>query len=141
MNIAIGADHRGFAYKTAIMKKGFKDITWIDEGTFDDTRTDYPLFAQKVAQRLVNREAQRGILICGSGVGMAMAANRYQGIYAAVVWNTEIARVSRTDDNSNVLVIPSDFVSLDVALAMISVWLSTEFLEGRYQQRISMIDQ
>ena len=140
MKIAIGADHRGFAHKESI-KQAFADVEWIDVGAYNDERSDYPLFARKVVQAMQDKRAVCGILLCGTGVGMAVTANRHNQIYAALVWNEEIARQSKSHDNANILVLPSDYVSPDQAVAMIRVWLATEFLTGRYAERINMIDK
>lgn len=142
MKIVIGADHRGFAYKKYI-KKAFESdatISWHDVGAHDDKRSDYPPIARAAVEAIRAGKAERGVLICGSGVGMAIVANRFAGVYAAQVWNEEVARMSREHDKSNVIVLPSDFVSEDQAVAIIRAWLSVKFLEGRYQERISMID-
>ncbi len=140
MNIAIGADHRGFAHKEFV-KKSVVDVTWIDTGALNDERSDYPVFAHAVAQHILDGTADYGVLICGTGVGMAMAANRYNGIYAALVWNEKVAQQSKSHDNSNVLVIPSDYISQETAVSMISAWIKTEFLGGRYAVRVDMIDK
>ncbi len=140
MKIAIGADHRGFAHKESI-KQAFADVEWIDVGAYNDERSDYPLFARKVVQAMQDKRAVCGILLCGTGVGMAVTANRYNQIYAALVWNEEIARQSKSHDNANILVLPSDYISPDQAVAMIRAWLATEFLVGRYAERINMIDK
>lgn len=143
MNIAIGADHRGFSCKAYIKQYVVGDddpIAWIDVGADNDERSDYPIFAQAVVASLKNNEAKYGVLVCGSGAGMAIAANRYPGIYAGVVWNEEIARVSKEDDKTNILVIPADFVSQELAVAMVNTWLKATFKGGRYQERIDLID-
>ena len=144
MKIAIGADHRGLHHKEYIMQQvtTFDDspITWLNHGTNSPERTDYPLYAQAVCKTIKAGTAQRGLLICGSGVGMAVAANRFCGIYAAVAWSEEIARVSCAHDNVNVLVIPSDFLSSVLAVAITRAWVGTTFLGGRYQDRLTMID-
>ncbi len=143
MNIVIGADHRGYEHKEYIKKQlsnEKKAIEWLDVGAFDMERSDYPVFAKAVAKAMLDGKAQLGILICGSGVGMAVVANRYPKIYAALVWNEAVARVSREHDNINVLVVPSDFVSAEQSVAMIKAWLEAEFLGGRYQERLDMVD-
>jgi len=153
VTIAIGADHRGFAHKEYLKKiitSAGMNIHWIDVGAFNEERSDYPLFAAAACKELLVGHAQRVILICGSGVGMAIAANRYKGIYAALVWNEEVARVSRQDDNTNVLALPSDFVAPDEAVAIIHAWLHAEFrgnvaggnadFDTRYQERIKLLD-
>lgn len=139
MEWVIGADHRGLAHKEAI-KPAVSGMAWHDIGAYDTERSDYPIFAHAVCQEIIAGRAQAGVLICGSGIGMAITANRYKGIYAGLVWNEEVARLSKEHDNTNVIVIPSDFVSADMAIAMVSAWSRAEFLEGEYRQRIQMID-
>ena len=145
MKIIIGSDHRGFAYKQLIQEQmrdiDLTPIEWIDVGAFDKERSDYPQFAIDVAQRIVQKQAQFGVLLCGSGVGMAIAANRFPGIYAAIAWSEEAAIMGREDDNTNVLVIPSDFVSGEQAVPILRAWLRAEFKKGRYQERLDMIDK
>ncbi len=142
MNIAIGADHRGFSTKAYLKQYVVADdpIAWIDVGAFDDERSDYPVFAEAVCRSILQGEAQKGVLICGSGVGMGVVANRFPFIYAGVAWNEEIARHGRENDNINVLVIPSNHVSHEQASAIVNAWLSSDFKSGRYQERIDMID-
>jgi len=139
IKISIGADHRGFELKEAI-KKHFGTIEWVDVGTHDTERTDYPIYAQRVVQDIANATSELGILICGSGAGIAMAANRSKGIYAAVCWNPDVARVVREHDAMNVLVLPADFVTADGAYAIIDAWLKAEFKGGRYAERLGMMD-
>lgn len=139
-HIAIGADHRGFLLKEYIMRH-VSSVQWLDSGTYSIERTDYPLFVEPVVDALLKGTVQYGILICGSGVGMAVAANRHPGIYAAVVWNPEVARKAKEDDNSNVLVLPADYLSYEEAVACIISWLGATFKEGRYQERLSLIDK
>lgn len=144
MNIAIGADHRGFQYKAYIKQYvvGSEDpIAWIDVGANNEERSDYPIFARAAVKVMQEKEAQLGILLCGSGVGMAILANRFRGMFAGVAWNEEIARVSREDDNTNILVIPADFISSEQAVRIVNVWLTARFKGGRYQERITMIDE
>ena len=143
LTIAIGADHRGFAHKEYLKKMAAPlgmHITWIDVGAFNSDRSDYPLFARAACQELLAGRAHRALLICGSGVGMAIAANRFKGIYAALVWNEEVARVSREDDNTNVLALPSDFVTVEQAVTIVQAWLKAEFRGGRYQERVAALD-
>ena len=140
--IAIGAYHRGFALKEFLIKHtDINDITieWRDVGTVDNDRSDYPLCAIRAVAAIREGAAECAVLMCGTGVGMAITANRYPGIFAGVAWNPEIARKGKEDDNINVLVLPSDFVTHDDALAMLNVWLKAEFKKGRYQDRLDMI--
>ena len=140
MKIAIGTDHRGFLHKEFI-KKNMSKYEWNDVGTYDQERTDYPIYAEKVIQLFLNDKIDCGVLLCSTGIGMAIAANRYKGIYAAVVWNEEIARQSKAEDNINILVLPSDFVSFEQSVLIIQTWLTTDFRGGRYEERLRMIDQ
>ncbi len=139
MKISIGADHRGFALKQELIKH-FYTITWSDVGTFDTMRTHYPLFARRVCESVLAKECDFGIVICGSGVGASIAANRHKGIYAALCWNEDVARLAKEHDNANVLVLPADFVSVQEAFAVCNAWLAASFKGGVYQERLSMID-
>lgn len=138
--IAIAADHRGYVLKSDIIKE-ISDIVWTDCGTHSGDRVDYPQFVLPAVQLLKNTQVDACILICGSGAGMAIAANRHKGVHAAVVWDLQSARIVKEDDNCNVLVLPADFVSSKNALEMIHVWLNTNFKGGRYAHRLAMIDQ
>jgi len=140
MKIAIGADHRGFEHKDYIRNE-LHNYEWIDVGAFNDERSDYPKFATLVAQQVANGQAGAGVLICGSGVGMAITANRFAHVYAALAWDVPSARLSREHDKSNVLVIPSDFVTKEQSAQMITQWLRATFRGERYQKRIAMIDK
>ena len=140
MKIAIGTDHRGFLHKEFI-KQHMHTIEWIDVGTHNQERTDYPIFADKVVQLMQDGQVEAGILLCASGGGMAIAANRHKHMYAVVAWNEEIAQQSKQEDNSNILVLPSDFISGEQAVNMIAIWLAQEFKGGRYAERIAMIDK
>lgn len=144
MQIAIGADHRGYDQKEEIKREIGKlhpSVKWIDVGTYNKERTDYPIYVTKVCDELLSGATKLGILLCGSGVGMSIAANRHPKIYAALVWNEEVARMSKSDDNANVLVLPADFISKECAVAIVNAWLTTQFKGGRYQERLQMIDQ
>jgi ribose 5-phosphate isomerase B len=140
MKISIGADHRGFALKTNIIEHG-EEHEWLDVGTYSEQRTDYPIFSRRVCEDILSGNAECGIVLCGSGVGASIAANRFRGIYAALCWSVAIARLAKEDDNANVLVLPADFVTPDLALSIIDVWLKAEFKGGIYQRRLEMIDE
>lgn len=143
VTLVIGADHRGYHYKEMLKHidelSGYT-ISWIDVGAFTDERSDYPLFAHKAIEVLQEKKADLAVLLCGSGIGMALAANRYTKVYAGVVWNREVARQAREDDNVNVLVIPADYVDAETTRAMLCAWLGATFKKGRYEERIAMID-
>lgn len=146
MIITIGSDHRGFELKSQILNK-FKHskIEWLDVGCFDSSRCDYPVFAYMVTENIIKKQAHFGILICGSGVGMSIAANRSKGIYAALCWNSKVAIAAYADDSANILVLSSDFVSIEENLSivesMINSWKNNTFKGGRYKTRLEMIDQ
>ena len=111
MTLVIGADHRGFELKKHIMgvtHVGSTQMSWLDVGAFTPERSDYPEFAIAACHALQAGKAGGGILLCGTGAGMAIAANRFEGIFAALVWTVELAVLSKTHDNANVLVLPSD---------------------------------
>ena len=139
MKISIGADHRGVALKKLIIDH-FRQHEFLDVGTFSTERTDYPIYAKKVCADVLAGNAQQGILICGSGVGMSIAANRHKKIYAALCWNTEVARCARAHDKANLLILPADFVKEVEAMSMVDTWLATTFLGDRYEQRLKMVD-
>lgn len=140
MKISIGADHRGYELKRAIIEH-FRQYQFLDVGTFSLERTDYPLFAKKVCADILAGNASLGILICGSGIGMSIAANRYKKIYAALCWAPEVAHYAKKHDGANVLVLPADFVDTELALNIISSWLETGFEGGRYERRLCMLDE
>jgi ribose 5-phosphate isomerase B len=146
MKIYIGADHNGYDYKSRLAKSlrqaGHEVIDVGDQTAQADD--DYPQFAGRLASALLadsDREA-RGILICASGQGMCMAANRFKGIRASLCWNAEEARAARNDDDSNVLCLPARYVSSEAAEAVVNAWLSTAFAgAGRYVRRIKELDE
>ena len=138
--IAIGADHQGFVLKQSLIKVT-GDITWHDVGTYNRQNSDYPLYAKEVCKLVLTGNADRGLLLCGSGIGMAIMANRFKKIYAALAWNTDVAQQSREHDNANILVLPADYISLKKAEDILRCWLKTEFKGNeRYKRRISQLD-
>lgn len=143
MKIAIGSDHRGFELKQYVQEKSNQfnqKISWFDVGCFSLERCDYPEPSRLVALEVQAKMVDAGILLCGSGVGVSIAANRFRGVYAALVWDEETARLAKEHDLANVLVLPADFISKEQALAMVKAWLDATFLEGRYRKRIDMVD-
>lgn len=138
--IAIGADHGGFKLKEEIKK--YLDemkIEYKDFGTYSEERTDYPIYAKKVAKAIINGECDRGILLCTSGCGVAMAANKYKGIRAGTILNEEEAMYAKADDDINVITIGGRTTNKEEAIKIVRMWLATEFKGGRYQERIEMI--
>lgn len=141
MIIAIGSDHRGYAHKEYIKQHlETSHNTFYDVGAYSEDRSDYPQYAIMVAQKIQHKETDAGILICGSGVGMSIVANRFMGIYAGIVWDIAIAREAKEDDNINLIIIPADAVSLQSSIDIISMWMTAQFKGGHYQDRIAVID-
>jgi len=140
MTIAIGSDHAGFAYKDKI-KSSLSRLGYevIDKGTYGEFSVDYPDFAHPVASAVENGEARFGVLICGSGNGVAITANKHAAIRAALCWKDEIARLARAHNDANVLCLPARFVSLDLAKKMVKTFLNEPFEGGRHQNRVNKI--
>ncbi|WP_461533972.1 ribose 5-phosphate isomerase B [Sinomicrobium sp.] len=140
MKISIGNDHAGTSYKFAI-KELLEDmgITVTNHGTDADSSVDYPDFIHPVADDVESGEADFGIIICGSGNGAAITANKHQKIRAALCWTKEITQLAREHNNANILSIPARFVSLPQALDMVKTFLNTEFEGGRHQNRVNKI--
>ena len=140
MKIAIGNDHAGTEYKKEIQKMLLEDNYVINNhGTDDDKSVDYPDHIHPVASQVENNEVDFGIIICGSGNGANMTANKHQKIRSALCWSKEIATLSRTHNNANILSIPSRFVSLNEAKEMVNSFLNTSFEGGRHQTRVNKI--
>ncbi|MCA1761461.1 MAG: ribose 5-phosphate isomerase B [Cryomorphaceae bacterium] len=138
--IAIGSDHAGFSMKQAILTYlQEKKIDFTDKGTFSAESTDYPEFAHAVSSEVENQRAKFGILLCGSGNGVAMAANKHSDIRCALCWTKELAVLARSHNNANVLAIPAKFISLDVAKEMVDGFLSEDFEGGRHERRVNKI--
>jgi ribose 5-phosphate isomerase B len=138
--VAIGCDHAGFEYKDPVKQMLAETGRQIeDKGTYSTDSTDYPDYAHPVAEMVENGQAAYGILICGSGNGVCITANKHKGIRAALCWNEELAALARQHNNANVLCIPARFVSLDVAKKMVEVFSSTAFEGGRHQKRVEKI--
>lgn len=142
MKIAIGADHGGFDHKKVIFKhlkdRGF-DI--VDMGTYSSDSVDYNDFAVKVAQGVSNKEFDRGILICGTGIGMSVMANKVEGIRAALVHDLFTAEATRLHNDSNVLTMGGRIISVELALQIVDIWIDTKFSnEERHVRRVSKID-
>ena len=140
MIIAIGNDHAGTEYKFEIIKKlKSKGIDVINFGTDTNDSMDYPDAIHPVAVSVEKGEANYGIIICGSGNGAQMTANKHQGVRAGLVWNNELTALIRQHNNANVLAIPARFVSLQQALNFVDIFLNTDFEGGRHQDRIEKI--
>lgn len=138
--IALGSDHAGYHYKERI-KQYLIQQGWSveDKGTYSEDSTDYPDYAHPVAAMVEEGQAAAGILICGSGNGVCMAANKHKGIRAALCWNEELAMLARQHNNANVLCMPERFVEYTTAQSMTELFLSTPFEGGRHERRVAKI--
>jgi ribose 5-phosphate isomerase B len=140
MKIAIGGDHAGFKYKEDLKKwlekKGY---TYKDFGTHSTESADYPDFAHPVANAVESEEFDLGILVCGSANGVAITANKHQGIRAAICWNEELASLARQHNNANIVCIPERFISSDLAEKIVDRFLHTDFEGGRHARRVGKI--
>ncbi|MBI4482068.1 MAG: ribose 5-phosphate isomerase B [Acidobacteria bacterium] len=140
MRVALGADHAGFELKEEAKR-------WLDEmripyedlGTNSAESVDYPDYTVKVAEGVANGSYQRGILICGSGIGMSMAANKFPGVRAALCFDEEMARLSRSHNDANILILGARFVENSRARRMVEEWFRTEFEGGRHKRRVDKI--
>lgn len=140
MKIYIGSDHAGVDFKELIKRHFSGKFEFEDVGTFTTESVDYPDFAHKVAESVLNDEGSLGILICGTGNGMAITANKHAGIRAALCWAPEIAALAKQHNNANVIVLPARFIPSDVAIAVLSAFFDAEFEGGRHQRRIDKIN-
>ena len=139
LKIAIAADHGGFRYKQAIIEK-FSDIDWLDLGTDSDDSVDYPDYAHEMAERMRGGEVETGILICGTGIGISIAANRHPEIRAALCTNAEMARLTRAHNDANILALGERIIEIDIAYEIVETFLKTEFEGGRHERRINKIN-
>ncbi len=142
MKIAVGADHAGYAVKQAVVRRlRGQGHEVVDVGTTDDeTSVDYPGYAHAVAGKVAAGETERGILVCGTGLGMCMAANRHRGIRAADCTTPHLAEMSRRHNDANVLCLAGRVLSEDEAWAITEVWMATPFEGGRHTRRVDAID-
>jgi len=141
MNIYVGADHRGFKFKKKIIQfLEQQGHSAFDMGAYrEDPPCDYPQIAYKVGTQVTKSKNARGILLCMTGIGQMIAANKVPGIYAALCCSKAAARFSREHNNSNVLVLSAKFVSRKDLFSIIKIWLKTEFAGGRHQRRVNQI--
>jgi ribose 5-phosphate isomerase B len=136
LRIAIGSDHAGFEYKEAIAK-WLNDDQLKDFGTYSPDSADYPDFAHPVASAVERGDFDYGILVCGSANGVAITANKHQGIRAAICWTEELASLARRHNDANIVCIPARFISIEEAERIVEIFLSTEFEGGRHATRVN----
>lgn len=141
LRIAIGSDHGGYEYKeqivTHLKEKGYECV---DVGTYSTDSCDYPVIARAVTTKITIGEADRGILICGTGIGMSIVANKVKGIRAALCGDTFSARASRAHNNSNVLCLGERVIGINLAMDIVDIWLESKFEGGRHQRRVDMME-
>ena len=140
--IALGSDHGGYKLKEEIKK--YLDeigIEYKDFGPYDSERTDYPIYAKKVAEAVQKKECERGILICNTGFGMKIAANKYKGIRCVPCYDAETAKQAKEHSNINILALPAGYITISKAVSIIRTWIASEFLQGRYAERLQMIEE
>ncbi len=139
MKIAIGCDHAGYQYKEIVKKhleeKGFQVI---DKGTYSEERVDYPVYGEAVGNAVASGEADRGIVICGTGIGISIAANKVKGIRAALCTNEYMARMARKHNDANILAFGARVLGIDVALGIVDEFFSTDLEGGRQEKRVNL---
>ena len=138
MKLAIGCDHAGFSLKE-FLKSNFSEIDWLDKGCYSADSVDYPDFAHAVARSIEDKETELGILICGSGNGISIAANKHAGIRAAIAWKPELASLARQHNDANILSLPARFISELEAVEIVKAFLEASFEGGRHQARVDKI--
>jgi ribose 5-phosphate isomerase B len=139
MNIIIASDHAGFNLKSQIIAHYIGKYSFVDCGTFSTESVDYPDFAHQLAEKTL-QTGDFGILICGTGNGVAMTANKHTGIRAALCWKEEIAELARQHNNANVLILPARHIDNELAFKLIDLFFSTSFEGGRHEKRVQKID-
>lgn len=136
----LASDHAGFEMKQQLLTKlSEANVPYTDLGPFTGDSVDYPDFAHKLAESVLSVPGNRGILLCGSGNGVCITANKHQGIRAALCWTAELAQLARSHNDANVLCIPARFVSYEIGSNMVDEFLQTEFEGGRHQKRVDKI--
>lgn len=142
MKIAIGSDHAGFAMKEQIKQYlASKGIECVDYGTDSEASVDYPVYAKLVANAVANGEFEKGILVCGTGIGMSIAANKINGVRAASIMNEYCAEMSRLHNDLNVLCLGGRVLGIEVAKRITDIFLNTEFEGGKHARRVNMFEE
>ncbi len=140
--IAIGADHGGYKLKEEIKKYlEEQEIEYKDFGTYSEERTDYPIYAEQVAKAVQSKEYEKGILVCGTGFGMSIFANKFKGIRCASCWNEEVAKLLKAHNDANIIALPGRFINISQAVVILRAWLAAEFMGGRHIERLQMIEE
>jgi ribose 5-phosphate isomerase B len=138
--IAIGSDHGGFKLKEEIIENLKNKYEFDDCGTFSLESVDYPEIAYKVAKKVCDKEAECGIVICRTGVGMSISANKIHGIRCALCYNEKVGRLCKEHNNANMIALPADMITADEAINIINNWMEAKFAGGRHEKRVNMIN-
>jgi len=139
--VIVGSDHAGFALKKKVEAElDRQGVPWEDVGTGSEESVDYPDFAHRVAEAVAKGRFSRGIVLCGTGIGVSIAANRHRGVRAAVAWDEATARLSREHNDANVLALGGRSLDHALALRILKTWLETPFIGGRHAQRVEKIE-
>ena len=140
--LAIGSDHGGYALKQAIMKHlDARGLAYKDYGTYSEDRCNYPVFGKKVADAVASGECEQGVLVCGTGVGISLAANKVKGIRAGVCSDATTARLIKQHNNANIVAFGARIVGEELAYDIVDAFLHAEFLGGRHAERVALIEQ
>ncbi len=140
MKIIIASDHAGYELKENIIRHFANEFEWENMGTYSSESVDYPDFAHPLAEKISNGENKYGILICGTGNGIGMTANKHANVRAALCWNVDIAALARQHNDANILVLPARFIAEEDAFKVVETFFSTEFEGGRHQRRVEKIN-
>ena len=140
MKIAIASDHAGYDIKEQIKKHYGDQYEWLDLGTDSEASVDYPDFGHKLAQAVEQNEVAKGIIICGTGIGISIAANRHKGVRAALCTNATMAKLTRLHNDANVLAIGARITGFEVILDCVDAFMGTEFEGGRHERRVNKLD-
>ena len=141
MKILIGNDHAGYSLKLSIIKNLEDKYEFFDKGSYSDESVDYPDYASIIAKEIQSEKGDLGILICGTGNGVCMTANKFKGIRAVICWNEEIAKLAKQHNNANIICMPSRFIKVEEAIKIIESFILEKFEGGRHERRIKKINE
>ena len=141
MKILIGNDHAGYSLKLSIIKNLKNKYEFFDKGSYSDESVDYPDYASIIAKEIQSEKGDLGIIICGTGNGVCMTANKFKGIRAVICWNEEIAKLAKKHNNANIICIPSRFIKVEEAIKIIESFILEKFEGGRHERRIKKINE
>ena len=141
MKILIGNDHAGYSLKLSIIKNLEDKYEFFDRGSYSNESVDYPDYASIIAKEIQSEKGDLGILICGTGNGVCMTANKFKGIRAVICWNEEIAKLAKKHNNANIICIPSRFIKVEEAIKIIESFILEKFEGGRHERRIKKINE